>query len=139
MKNIFIYLFFGVCLLLSSCAAKKNTSSELVVIERDTLSYVLPSENKLTITQLCDSLNNPLEFLKTINTGVSQTTVEVKDNELRIEVKTDTVYKDRIVYRDRTKTVEKDVVRYKIPFWVWIYIVASALAIIILIRFNKWL
>jgi len=139
MKNIFIYLFFGVCFFFFGCTAKKSVSEKIVEKSSDTLTYVLPSENNFVISNLCDTLNRPLELIKTIDTGVSETSLEVKDNTLVLQVKTDTVFKDRIQYRDRVETVKEDVVRYKIPTWVWITIIVETLLIIALIRFNKWL
>ena len=137
MKNVMFYLFLMLGMLLTSCAAKKNSTTEIVETSSDTLTYVLPSENRLVIESLCDSLGNPIQFVKEIDTGVSDTKVEVKDNQLVVEVRTDTVYKDRIVYRDREVKVDKEVVRYKIPAWVWLSYAGIILVAGAYLRFKK--
>lgn len=139
MRNIAIYLFFALCFFLVGCTAKKRVSETVVEKSSDTLTYVLPSENRLEITTLCDSLNRPLEVLKTIDTGVSETTVQVKDNKLVVQVKTDTVYKDRIVYRDKLVEVDKEVVKYKIPAWVWLSYTGIFVVAVAYFRLRKWL
>lgn len=134
---MYLFLMFG-CFLVS-CSAKKKVSSNTVVVNSDTLTYVLPSENRLEVSTLCDSLNRPVEVLKTIDTGVSETTVQVKDNKLVVEVKTDTIFKDRIVYRDKLVEVDKEVVKYKIPTWVWLSYAGIFILGVGYFRFRKWL
>ena len=137
MRNIAFYLFILLGVFLSSCAAKKKVSTTIVERSSDTLSYVLPTENNFIVSTLCDSIDRPLEFIKTIDTGVSETTLEVKDNKLVLQVKTDTVYKDRIVYKDKFVEVDRDVVRYKIPAWVWFSYAGITLIVLIAYRWNR--
>lgn len=139
MRNVFFYLFILFGIFLSSCAAKKNESTKIVEVSSDTISYALPSENNFIITNLCDSLNSPVEVIKTIDTGVSETSLEVKDNTLVLQVKTDTVFKDRIQFKDRLVEVDKEVIKYKIPMWVWLSYIGIFVVVTAFIRFRKWL
>lgn len=116
-KIIAIYVL---AIFVMGCASKKKVYEK--VTTKDSVSYVLPSENKLVIEELCDTLKIPVQVLKTISNGVSKTTVQVKDNKLTVETKTDTIFKEKISYRDRVKTEEIEVPYipkwWKVLFWV---------------------
>ena len=129
MKKIFILV---VVVLLSSCKAKKRTTYEKVV-DRDSISYVLPSDNTFVVSNLCDTLNRPLELLKTISTGVSESSVEIKGNTLTIKTVTDTIFKDRITYKERVKLETKEV-PYT-PKWVKTLVWLLASCVVVFIAF----
>lgn len=122
-----------------SCASKRKVSTNTVEIKRDSISYVLPSDILLEVSNLCDSLDRPVDVLKTINTGASEASVQIKDNKLRVQVKTDTIFKEKIVYRDKLVEVDKEVVKWKIPMWVWYSYIGIFLVAVAYIRFGKYL
>jgi len=131
MKKIFI---IALVVLLSSCGAKKKTTYEKIV-DRDSISYVLPSDNTFVVSNLCDTLNRPLELLKTISTGVSESVVEIKGNTLTIKTVTDTIFKDRITYKERVKLETKEV-PYT-PKWVKTLLCLLASCVVVFVVFPN--
>lgn len=101
-----IALYLLILVVVGSCKVKKN--SETYVSERNQISYALPSENTLVIENLCDSINRPLQTVKTISKGVSETKVEIRGNRLVVKTVYDTIFQEKIVEKIRTvKEVEE--------------------------------
>jgi len=100
--------------LVISCGSKKSTST--YVKEKDSISYVLPTENILVIKNLCDSIRQPLDIVKTINTGVTKSRIQIQGNTLTVVTETDTIYKDR--YIERIKTVKETKEVPYTPKWI---------------------
>ena len=123
-KVIILYVLAVVAM---GCASKKKVYEK--VTTKDSVSYVLPSENKLVIEELCDTLKIPVQVLKTIDSGASKTTVEVKNNRLTVTTKTDTIFKDRLVYRDRVKTEEIEV-PYVPKWWKFLFWIVLSYAVV---------
>ena len=119
--------------LVISCGSKKSTST--YVKEKDSISYVLPTENTLVIKNLCDSIRQPLDIVKTINTGVTKSRIQIQGNTLTIKTETDTIYKDR--YIERIKTVKETKEVPYTPKFIKILLWILATAVFVFIAFPK--
>jgi len=130
--NIFLMnkIWILLLLLITSCTAKKNLTT--VDIERERISYVLPTDNRLYVEALCDSLGNPVQIERVITDATGTTTLKIKDNKLEIITKHDTIFKDKYVYKD--KLVKSEIVRTKTD---WRLILFFCLAILIFVIFPK--
>ena len=117
MKKIVILM---VGFLVMSCGSKKSVST--YVKEKDSISYVLPSDNTFVVSNLCDTLRSPLNVVKTISTGVSDTKLEIKGNVLTLSVKTDTIFKEVVKIREKVVKETKEVPYipkwFKTLFWI---------------------
>lgn len=117
-----VIALYIIVLLVMSCVSKKKVFETTVDIQREKVSYVLPTSNVLTIEKLCDTISLPNDFSQVINTSIGETRVKVQDNVLQIEVRTDTVVKDSIVYRDKTVVKEKTTTKIVWSKWTWIFL-----------------
>lgn len=108
---------------LASCKSSEVSQENTVVLdkERTRFEYALPTANELIISDICDSIGHAQEFNTTINTGTSETKASIRNNQLFISSKTDTVYKDSIVFKDKLIYKDKrvDIVKYKTAMWHW--------------------
>ncbi len=132
-----------IVLLLLSCKAKETT------IERTKQSDTLitksfnykskPIKTTYNIDLECDSLGNirQVDFKET--SGQNKASISIKENKLLASLKTgvsetkvDTIYKTEYkdVYRD------KEIIKYKTPFWMWLAIICLILIILLLLRFR---
>ena len=116
--------------LLISCGTKKKITT--VDIEREKITYVLPTDNRLYVEALCDSLGNPVQIERVITNAAGTTSVKIKDNRLEVITKHDTIFKDKYVYKD--KVVNSEIVRSKTD---WRLILFFCLAILIFVIFPK--
>jgi len=112
--------FLLLALLIISCKTTYDKES-YSNIEREKITYVLPSESTLEVDNICDSIESPLKLTKTVNTGSSKVSLSIKDNKLRVEVKSDTVYKEKIVYKDKEVIKEKKVTKFKWAKITWFF------------------
>lgn len=124
-KIIAIYIF--IILFLGACNAKKKVISTSVSTERESISYVLPSNNELTINELCDTLKIKSPMVIQNDDGVVDIRLELKDNTLKVKTEYDTIYKDRYIEKEVIKTKESETVKYK-----WAKITWAFLGVIIL-------
>jgi hypothetical protein len=129
MSNLKFIVFIILAVLITSCGAKKKVYEK--VIERDSISYVLPSDNSFVVSNLCDSIKRPVQVLKTIENGISKSTLQIKGNTLTFRTVTDTIFKEKISYRDRVKLEEKEVPYTPkwIKFLLWFFIALSVVCI----------
>ena len=124
MSRLKIILFYVLCLFAISCGSKKKLTT--VDIEREKVSYVLPTDNKLSIETLCDSLGRPVQVERVITNATGTTSITIKDNKLEVLTLTDTIFKDKYIYKD--KLVTSEVVRKQVD-WKFVFI---ALGVIVL-------
>lgn len=134
------YIFFYAALALmmyctQSCASKK-TVEKTVDIERTSISYALPTSNILTVSQICDSITGKaVGFSTEIGTGTAKGKLSVEGGNLKLEIRTDTVYRDSIIFKDRTEIKAVTVVKKD---WDWI-LAALALGFVVgLLRPWRW-
>lgn len=113
-KLIGLYLLM---LIAMACGSKKKLTT--VDIQREKVSYVLPTDNKLSIETLCDSLGNPVQVERVITNATGTTSITIKDNKLEVLTLSDTIFKDKYVYKD--KIVTSEVVRKQVD-WKFVFI-----------------
>ena len=126
-------------LALLGCKSKKTTvertqTSDTLITK--SLEYISqPIKTTIKIDEICDSLGTVRNFRQVETSGGNQAKVYTKDNTLSIDLltgmsktKTDTIYKTEFkdVYKDR------EVIKYKTPFWMWVSIIGLSLLVILL-------
>lgn len=140
-KHQYIYLVAFFCFFaLLGCKSKEKTvertkqSDTLITKSLDYVSQ--PIQTTITIDEICDTLGTLRNFRQIETSGSNKAKVYTKDNTLNIDLltglsrfKTDTIYKTEFkdVYRDR------EIIRYKTPFWMWITIIGLSLTVILLV------
>ena len=131
MKNLFsIFLLFAAVLAASSCGTVRQTcpfsqsdSTRVevrtqTVTKTDTVTVELPViiEHNVTLDTLSTLDNKYARSEARVSAGFLHHSLETKPVKLPVEVKTKTVYKDSLVYRDRITTRIVEVER-KLTWW----------------------
>ena len=139
---IFLLLFF-----FTSCVSKKLVTDIQERIKVDTvyktktIKEIERFTDTLVIDKPCDSLGNLKPFKQLIKTKQGNITLTGLNNQITQQIDLNG-YKDvleetyKTKYDSFVKNYNKEVVKYRIPLWVWIYIVASALIIFLLLRIR---
>jgi len=139
---IFLLLFF-----FTSCVSKKLVTDIQERIKVDTIyktktiKEVERFVDTLVIDKPCDSLGNLKPFKQLIKTKQGNITLTGLNNQITQQIDLNG-YKDvleetyKTKYDSFVKNYNKEVVKYRIPLWVFIYIVASALIIFLLLRIR---
>ena len=139
---IFLLLFF-----FSSCVSKKLVTDIQERIKVDTvyktktIKEIERFTDTLVIDKPCDSLGNLKPFKQLIKTKQGNITLTGLNNQITQQIDLNG-YKDvleetyKTKYDSFVKNYNKEVVKYRIPLWVFIYITASALVIFLLLRIR---
>jgi hypothetical protein len=139
---IFLLLFF-----FTSCISKKLVTDiqERVkvdtVYKTKTIKEVERFVDTLVIEKPCDSLGNLRPFKQLIKTKQGNITLTGFNNQITQQIDLN-AYKEvwekeyKTKYDSFVKSYSEEVVRYRTPFWVWIYIVSSALIIFLLLKIR---
>ena len=139
---IFLLLFF-----FTSCVSKKLVTDIQERIKVDTIyktktiKEVERFVDTLVIDKPCDSLGNLKPFKQLIKTKQGNITLVGLNNQITQQIDLNG-YKDvleetyKTKYDSFVKNYNKEVVKYRIPLWVFIYIVASALIIFLLLTIR---
>ena len=139
---IFLLLFF-----FTSCVSKKLITDVQERIKIDTIyktktiKEVERFTDTLVIDKACDSLGNLKPFKQLIKTKQGNITLVGLNNQITQQIDLNG-YKDvleetyKTKYDSFVKNYNKEIKTNIIPFWVWIYIVASALIIFLLLKIR---
>ena len=139
---IFLLLFF-----FSSCVSKKLVTDIQERVKVDTIyktktiKEVERFTDTLVIDKPCDSLGNLKPFKQLIKTKQGNITLVGFNNQITQQIDLNG-YKDvleetyKTKYDSFVKNYSKEVVKYRTPFWVWIYIVSSVLIIFLLLKIR---
>ena len=139
---IFLLLFF-----FTSCVSKKLVTDIQERIKVDTIyktktiKEIERFTDTLVIDKPCDSLGNLKPFKQLIKTKQGNITLTGFNNQITQQIDLNG-YKDvleetyKTKYDSFVKNYNKEVVKYRLPLWAWIYIAASALVIFLLIRIR---
>jgi hypothetical protein len=146
MKKLFFFTF--ILLILNSCVAKRTITDAQERVKVDTIyktktiKEVQRFTDTLTIENPCDTITGNLKpFKQLISTKQGKVSIQGKNNVITAEIDLNG-YKDvleetyKIKYDSFVKNYNKEVVKYRIPLWVWIYIVSSALIIFLLLKIR---
>lgn len=110
-----------ILLIFSSCKTSKIKETS-VEVEKKSISYALPTNNILEVDNICDTLKPSPTISQTLHTGSGEVKVNIKDNKLIIETKTDTILKEKIVYRDKIVTKEEKQTVFKWAKITWFFL-----------------
>ena len=139
---IFLLLFF-----FTGCVSKKLVTDIQERIKVDTIYKTKTIKeferfvDTLVIDKPCDSLGNLKPFKQLIKTKQGNITLTGLNNQITQQIDLNG-YKDvleenyKTKYDSFVKNYNKEVVKYRIPLWVFIYITASALVIFLLLRIR---
>ena len=139
---IFLLLFF-----FTSCVSKKLVTDIQERIKVDTIyktktiKEIERFTDTLVIDKPCDENGNLKPFKQLIKTKQGNITLTGLNNQITQQIDLNG-YKDvleetyKTKYDSFVKNYNKEVVKYRIPLWVFIYIVASALVIFLLFRIK---
>ena len=139
---IFLLLFF-----FTSCVSKKLVTDIQERIKVDTIyktktiKEIERFTDTLVIDKPCDSLGNLKPFKQLIKTKQGNITLTGLNNQITQQIDLNG-YKDvleetyKTKYDSFVKNYNKEVVKYRLPLWAWIYIVVSALVIFLLLRIR---
>ena len=139
---IFLLLFF-----FTSCVSKKLVTDIQERVKVDTIyktktiKEVERFVDTLVIEKPCDSLGNLKPFKQLIKTKQGNVTLVGFNNRITQQIDLNG-YKDvleetyKTKYDSFVKNYSKEVVKYRTPFWVWIYVFASALIIFLLLEIR---
>ena len=145
MKKLFFFTI--ILLILNSCVAKKTITDIQERIKVDTvyktktIKEIERFTDTLVIDKPCDSLGNLKPFKQLIKTKQGNITLTGLNNQITQQIDLNG-YKDvleetyKTKYDSFVKNYNKEVVKYRIPLWVFIYIISSALIIFLLIRIR---
>lgn len=130
-----------------SCSSKqvvteyKDRVIKDTIYKTKTIKEVERFTDTLTIEKPCDSLGNLKPFKQLIKVKQGNILLKSINNNITAEIDLkgykntlENTYKSK--YDKFVKEYNKEVIKYKIPFWCWIYIICSVLIIILLLRIR---
>ena len=142
-----IFFFTIIFSLLYSCGGKKVVTEFKEVIKKDTIYTIKTIKeverftDTLTIKEPCDSLGNLKPFKQLIKTKQGNISLIGINNVITAEIDLKG-YKDvlektyKTKYENFTNTYNKETIKYKLPFWVWLYIFSSIAIIFFLLKIR---
>lgn len=145
MLNKLLVLFIAV--IVTSCAAKKSTIQVKEVVKIDTLVITKDRiiqkavHDTLVIDNPCDSLGILKPFKQRLVTAQGNVTIQTKGNAIEAVINLDSIhsvwekeYKSSAMATTENKSVE--IIRYKLPTWAIIYMVAVSALLLLVSRFK---
>lgn len=143
MKRLIILSFI---ILLASCRATKTTTESITSIKRDTIYQSVEKRiyqsvhDTLTIENPCDSLRLK-DFYYKSNIPQGKVIIRSLNGNITATINMDSIesvisskYKGQLSKDISTKY--KEIVKYKIPFWIFVVIFFESLLIIVYIYFK---
>jgi hypothetical protein len=130
---MYILLLF---LFISSCTSKKKIVEYRDRIQKDTITLFKdrviskPVKEIVTIEEPCDSTGILRDFSRTIKTEKAKVVISNNAGNLEVKVDIDSIVDSRVSefkksYKQDIQIKEKEVVKFRIPFWVWLVISLS--------------
>lgn len=132
-KKVFKIVFYFVigAFFFNSCGTKKTITKYRDKIVHDTIIKNVTKmvtkqiKDTITIEEPCDSLGNLKDFERIIKNDKAKVKVSNNKGKLQVEVNIDSLVNSRVEqfksnYKVDTLIKEKEVVRNRIPFWIWI-------------------
>lgn len=140
------YIFLLI-LFFFSCSSKKSVIEYKDRVVKDTIyknvtkTILKPIKDTLLIEKPCDTNGVLKPFKTTLKNEKATIVIENVKGNIKATVNIDSIlqikeqeYKSK--YKSKVEIKEKEVIRYKIPLWCWIYIVLSTLIIALLLRLR---
>lgn len=146
-KKVFKIVFYFVigAFFFNSCGTKKTITEYRDKIVHDTIIKNVTKmvtkqiKDTITIEEPCDSLGNLKDFERIIKNEKAKVKVSNNKGKLQVEVNIDSLVNSRVEqfksnYKSDTLIKEKEVVRNRIPFWIWITLSISLILNAIFIK-----
>jgi hypothetical protein len=134
-----------ILLLLSSCGSKKIVTQTKEIIKNDTI--IITKDRVITkaivdsiiIKEPCDSLGILKPFKQRLKTDRGTITIENRNNSIEAIINLDSIVQsvEKQYKSNVTKTVsdnKTEIIKYRIPSWIIVSLVASILLNVILVR-----
>lgn len=131
-----------VLLLIFGCKAKQTTL-EKVITKTDTIftekvkEIQVPIESIVTINNPCDSTGILKGFKQRFKTKTVYVTVEGKNNEIDVKINLDSIKQEAVkeyVSKNTSEIETIEIIKYKIPKWVWWSLLVNVLLLLYLFR-----
>ena len=141
MKKLFILLLFYGCNAKKVITEYKDRIVKDTIIQTKIIKEVERFTDTLTIKEPCDSLGNLKPFKQLIKTKQGNISLIGINNVITAEIDLKG-YKDvlektyKTKYENFTNNYNKETIKYKLPFWVWIYIFSSIAIIFFLLKIR---
>lgn len=138
---ILTIFFFTACGSKQVITEYKDRIVKDTIIKTKTIKEIERFTDTLTIESPCDSLGNLKPFKQLIKVKQGNISFQGINNTITAEIDLngykntlEQVYKTK--YDKFVKEYNKEVVKYRVPFWCWIYIISSVLIIFLLLRIR---
>lgn len=127
------------------CATKKTTTHIKEDVSRDTIikvkdRVILPAiSEKIVIEEPCDTLGNLINFERVFVSGPAKISIKNTNGNLTANVNIDSLVSERInefksTYKREKEYIDKEVVKWKTPFWVIICLALSVIINVVLLK-----
>lgn len=121
---------------IASCTSKKKIVEYRDRVQKDTITLFKdrviskPVKEIVTIEEPCDSTGILKDFSRTIKTEKARVVVSNNAGKLEVKVDIDSIVDSKVSefkssYKQDIQIKEKEVVKFRIPFWVWTIITLS--------------
>ena len=148
MERLGTILLYAFLLFAMGCGAKKKVS-ETISKEKDSVLTKVeviqrpPILTEMVISSLCDSIENkPVQFKKIFVIDKDTLFVNTVDNQLlfRYQVSQSVIskLKEDVKYLESIKSSNVEVVKYRIPLWVWLVMLGELLVILVLLKVWRY-
>jgi len=145
-KRLFFFTILFI-FILSSCVAKKTTTEFKEVIKMDSIyitndRYITKQVNDtILIEQPCDTLGKLKDFDRQIRSGGVKVSLKSIKGDLVATVDIDSVVNSKIRefkqnYKSEVQIKEIEIIKNRVPFWVYLIILLESLIIFLLFKFK---
>ena len=145
-KRLFFFTVLFISLF-SSCVAKKTTTEYKEVVKMDSIyitndRYITKQVNDtILIEQPCDTLGNLKDFDRQIRSGGVKVSLKSVNGSIKATMNIDSIVNSKITefkqnYKSEIQIKEIEIIRNRVPFWVWGIIIFEGLIILLLFKFK---
>ena len=145
-KRLFFFTVLFISLF-SSCVAKKTTTEYKEVVKMDSIyitndRYITKQVNDtILIEQPCDTLGNLKDFDRQIRSGGVKVSLKSVNGNIKATVDIDSIVNSKITefkqnYKSEVQIKEIEIVRNRVPLWVYTTILLQSLIILLLFKFK---
>lgn len=145
-KRLFFFTVLFISLL-TSCVAKKTVTEYKEVVKMDSIyitndRYITKQVNDtILIEQPCDTLGMLKDFDRQIRSGGVKVSLKSVNGNIKATVDIDSIVNSKITefkqnYKSEVQIKEIEIVRNRVPLWVYTTILLQSLIILLLFKFK---
>lgn len=145
-KRLFFFTVLFISLL-TGCVAKKTVTEYKEVVKMDSIyitndRYITKQVNDtILIEQPCDTLGNLKDFDRQIHSGGVKVSLKSVNGNIKATVDIDSIVNSKITefkqnYKSEVQIKEIEIVRNRVPLWVYTTILLQSLIILLLFKFK---